>query len=304
MFAAVRAVQRGDAGVVAHTPEGGFRRDHQHAPRAALANRARALHHSRRRRGRGGFGFGFGFCRGRRRRARFRRGELTRVRAEPTHGAGAVDGEDTAAIDGAGGDERGEAVGEACGSSNYGAVQGRQGIGIGPGHERGVARAGRGERGEVSPANGVVRRGGREGVAATDRPASRAGLRGIRGGRGGGRGLGMCAVRGGGWWGAWRRRRRVRRAGRRGRGAAGGRLARRGSVARGGQVSGSISGAHLRVAVVDDDAVALHRHHRRARGGAEARAEDAAPVPSQHRRGAGVGERGHDSRRDATKRPS
>ena len=146
-------------------------------------------------------GFGFGFRRGRRRRARFRRGELTRVRAEPTHGAGAVDGEDTAAIDGAGGDERGEAVGEACGSSNYGAVQGRQGIGIGPGHERGVARAGRGERGEVSPANGVVRRGGREGVAATDRPASRAGLRGMRGGRGGGRGLGMCAVRGGGWWG-------------------------------------------------------------------------------------------------------
>ena len=49
--------------------------------------------------------------------------------------------------------------------------------------------------------------------------------------------------------------------------------------ARGGQVSGSISGAHLRVAVVDDDAVALHRHHRRARGGAEAGAEDAAPVP-------------------------
>ena len=66
VFAAVRAVQRGDAGVVAFTPEGGFRRDHQHAPRAALANRARALHHSRRGRGRFGFGFGFGFCRGRR----------------------------------------------------------------------------------------------------------------------------------------------------------------------------------------------------------------------------------------------
>ena len=63
-------------------------------------------------------------------------------------------------------------------------VQGRQGIGIGPGHERGVARAGRGERGEVSPANGVVRRGGREVVPATDRPAPRAGLRGTKGRRG------------------------------------------------------------------------------------------------------------------------
>ena len=46
VFAAVRAVQRGDAGVVAHTPESGFRHDHQHAPRGRLANRARALHQS------------------------------------------------------------------------------------------------------------------------------------------------------------------------------------------------------------------------------------------------------------------